>query len=100
MYVSGWGWTVGCKTFLKNILKKKTIIHSFKSFYVTDVRSPSNVKRHVRIEAVHYDVCRRQYEKLVLNPVSSLTFSCQVNMSIIFLFNFRIPKCVPEVRVG
>lgn len=36
----------------------------------SDVRSPSNVKRHIRIEAVHYDVCRKQYEKISLNAVS------------------------------
>lgn len=35
-----------------------------------DVRSPSNLKRHIRIEAVHHDVCRKQYEKITLNPVS------------------------------
>lgn len=34
-----------------------------------DVRSPSNIKRHIRIEAIDHEVCRKQYEKISLNPV-------------------------------
>lgn len=46
-----------------------------------DVRSPSNVKRHIRIDAVHHDVCRKQYEKIVLNPVKK-SFCFYQNWSI------------------
>lgn len=38
-------------------------------FLCLDIRSPSHIKRHVRIDAIHLDVCRKQYEKITLNPV-------------------------------
>ncbi|XP_031626740.1 serine protease 7-like [Contarinia nasturtii] len=57
LYVTGWGWTIGY------------------------VRSPSNIKRHVRIEAVQYDICRQQYEKILLNPNSQLCAGGQSGMN-------------------
>lgn len=67
VYVAGWGWTIGCKILIKN--DSRSSLHSSIFFFIADVRSPSNLKRHVRVDVVAADVCRRQYERVSLNPV-------------------------------
>lgn len=40
--------------------------------FFLDIRSPSNVKRHVRIELVHAETCRKHYQTIGVNPVRLL----------------------------